>query len=128
MNGTSPSLVRLRTNVIAAAAEQELSPMTKMSHHVHLFGVSRALTVSVLASTLALASCGNRDQENQEQAASQRVPFAAFNDDATSDVLMRHTSGALAVWLINGDATTRQGIGELDASVNVLGLGDFDGD
>src|SRR5262249_24384101 len=52
-----------------------------------------------------------------------------FNGDGTADILWRHTSGALGLWLLNG--TTISGGGMVSPVSNdwtIAGVGDFNGD
>ncbi|MGD9968234.1 MAG: FG-GAP repeat domain-containing protein [Hyphomonadaceae bacterium] len=71
------------------------------------------------------------------------VEFVTFNDrtlafrpaegtvdgNGTSDILLRHANGALAVWMQNGAATTSASIiAATDPSYAAVGSGDFNGD
>src|SRR5262249_41215721 len=52
-----------------------------------------------------------------------------LNDDMTSDIVWRHSSGTLAIWLMNG--TQVIGGGELtivDPAWQIAGVGDFNAD
>jgi Ca2+-binding RTX toxin-like protein len=53
-----------------------------------------------------------------------------FNGDSKSDILWRHTSGAVAVWQGNGLATVAQAavIGNVDPTWDIAGTGDYNGD
>jgi hypothetical protein len=52
-----------------------------------------------------------------------------FDGDGKSDVLWRHSSGAVAVWLMNGYSIRQnQSPATVDSSYQIKGAGDFDGD
>jgi hypothetical protein len=52
-----------------------------------------------------------------------------FNGDHTSDILWRHTSGAVSIWLLNGVTITGQGSpGGATTDWSIAGVGDFNGD
>jgi probable HAF family extracellular repeat protein len=61
--------------------------------------------------------------------------IADFNGDAKTDILWRNTSGALALWQMNGASVSSSGMVTYqgntiapDASWTVAGVGDFNGD
>ena len=52
-----------------------------------------------------------------------------FNGDRRSDVVLRHSSGAVAVWLMDGTAIAGVGlVGNPGSSWQVVGTGDLNGD
>jgi Ca2+-binding RTX toxin-like protein len=53
-----------------------------------------------------------------------------FNGDGKSDILWRHTSGAVGVWQTNGLLPVTQSavIGAVDATWDIAGTGDYNGD
>ncbi len=52
-----------------------------------------------------------------------------FNGDGKADILWRHTSGALAVWLMNGITFASGGSpGSVPVDWTIAGVGDFNGD
>ncbi len=62
------------------------------------------------------------------------APMAApiksdFNGDSSADILWQHTSGARAIWLMNGTTYgSSVNLGTVAISWNVAGSGDFNGD
>ena len=51
------------------------------------------------------------------------------NGDGKADVLWRHTSGTVAVWLLNGSTIIGSGVpGSVSPGWTVAGVGDFNGD
>ena len=52
-----------------------------------------------------------------------------FNGDRNADILWQHTSGARAIWLMNGTAYgSSVNLGTVAVSWNIAGSGDFNGD
>ena len=52
-----------------------------------------------------------------------------FNGDGKADILWRHTSGSVAVWLMDGATFLSGGVpGTLPVDTAILGVGDFNGD
>src|SRR5262245_17341038 len=54
-----------------------------------------------------------------------------FNADGMTDIHWRHSSGAIAMWLMNSNGTIKSpvGLGTLPpATWSIVGTGDFDGD
>ena len=52
-----------------------------------------------------------------------------FNDDDTSDILWRNTSGSIAAWLMNGNQVlASQGLGAVTSAYSIIGQHDFNGD
>lgn len=52
-----------------------------------------------------------------------------FTGDGTSDVFMRHSSGTLGAWFVNGAGVTgAASLGVVDAAWEIEGVGDFNGD
>jgi alpha-N-arabinofuranosidase len=52
-----------------------------------------------------------------------------FNGDGRADILWRHTSGTVAVWLLNGPVVIGAGVpGAVASEWSVVGAGDFNGD
>ena len=52
-----------------------------------------------------------------------------FNGDGKTDVLWRHTSGMVAIWLMNGLTVGSWGVpAGIDSSWQIKAVGDFDGD
>ena len=62
--------------------------------------------------------------------ASSNIPGTGdFNGDGKSDILLRHSSGYVAMFLMNGaTVTSNLGVGGLDPSWSIVGIGDFNGD
>ena len=52
-----------------------------------------------------------------------------FNGDGKADILWRHTSGAVAIWFMNGSHIAGMGsLGNISADWVVERVGDFNGD
>jgi glucose/arabinose dehydrogenase len=52
-----------------------------------------------------------------------------FNGDSSADILWQHSSGARAIWLMNGTThTSSVSLGSVATSWNIVGSGDFNGD
>jgi len=51
-----------------------------------------------------------------------------FNGDGKSDILIRHTSGHLYMYEMDGNVRTGSNIGVLNTDWSVRGIGDFGGD
>ena len=52
-----------------------------------------------------------------------------FNGDGKADILWRHTTGTIAVWLLNGTSVIGSGaLGGVSTGGTVEGVGDFNGD
>jgi hypothetical protein len=52
-----------------------------------------------------------------------------FNGDSKSDILWRHTSGTVALWLLNGTSVSGSGVpGAPTTDWQIMGVGDFNGD
>ena len=52
-----------------------------------------------------------------------------FDGDGKADILLRHSSGYLAMWLMNSNTiSSNLGVGGLDPSWTIVGIGDFNGD
>lgn len=53
-----------------------------------------------------------------------------FNGDGKTDILWRHTSGSLYVWLLNGTGVIGTGFvgGAVSTNWQIVGVGDFNGD
>ena len=52
-----------------------------------------------------------------------------FNGDGKADILWRHTSGAVDIWLMNGTEQQRQRLArQRAADWTIQGVGDFNGD
>jgi hypothetical protein len=52
-----------------------------------------------------------------------------FNGDGKSDILLRDTSGNVAIWLMNGAQVTQfVGVGTVPSAWTIVGTGDFNGD
>ena len=55
--------------------------------------------------------------------------YSTFSGDGTSDIFMQYTSGAMGVWFVNGTGVTgAAGLGTVDATWDLKGVGDFNGD
>ena len=55
--------------------------------------------------------------------------YSTFSGDGTSDVFMRHSTGAMGVWFVNGSGVTgAAGLGAIDPAWAIEGVGDFNGD
>lgn len=55
--------------------------------------------------------------------------YSTFSGDGTSDVFMRHSSGTMGAWFVNGAGVTgAAGLGSLDLAWTIEGVGDFNGD
>src|SRR5690606_2634135 len=55
--------------------------------------------------------------------------YSTFSGDGTSDVFMRHSSGGMGLWFVNGSGDTgAAGLGAIDPAWAIEGVGDFNGD
>lgn len=55
--------------------------------------------------------------------------YSTFSGDGTSDVFMRHSTGAMGVWFVNGAGVTgAAGLGAVALSWAIEGVADFNGD
>jgi len=55
--------------------------------------------------------------------------YSTFSGDGTSDVFMRHSSGALGMWFVDGSGVTGAASpGSIDPIWAIEGVGDFNGD
>ncbi|HXJ83321.1 MAG TPA: VCBS repeat-containing protein, partial [Candidatus Methylomirabilis sp.] len=65
-----------------------------------------------------------------QPATSLRAPTSPdFNRDGTADLLWRHTSGVVAIWLMNGPTAVSVGsAGTVSTDWTIAGVGDFNGD
>ena len=56
-------------------------------------------------------------------------PDSDYNGDGNSDIVFQHTSGTVALWLMNGLTIADVCVpGAPDPSWQIVGTGDFDGD
>ena len=57
------------------------------------------------------------------------VNFVDFDGDGKTDILWRHSSGTVAIWLVDGGTIKSVGVvGGVDPSWEIKGIADFDGD
>jgi Ca2+-binding RTX toxin-like protein len=55
--------------------------------------------------------------------------YSTFSGDGASDILMQHSSGAMGVWFVGASGVTgAAGLGALDSTWDIEGVGDFNGD
>jgi hypothetical protein len=60
---------------------------------------------------------------------SRSIPDRDFNGDGKSDILWRHSSGALSMWLMNGGSiASTAGLGVVPMAWTISKIADFDGD
>ena len=69
------------------------------------------------------------DANHTMTAVFSRIPQPDFDGDGKSDILWQNTSGARAVWLMNGTTLKQSvGLGTVATSWSIVGSGDFDQD
>jgi hypothetical protein len=122
------------------AAKYLLYPITKSSNHLPAYsGIDAWLTA---ARDMVNGRGGLYDPEsgveigNVTKAESEMVIVPTgvspriidFDGDGKTDVLWQHTSGSVAVWLMNGTAKSSVGVpGSAGTDWQIKGVGDFDG-
>src|SRR5262249_23307408 len=88
-------------------------PRTASGNAGFIRRLSGAATGLGVPSFLAVPSNGRRD----------------FNGDAHADIVWRHSSGALAMWFMNGGSVIGSSVfGAVGSDWTLVGVGDFDGD
>lgn len=98
------------------------------------FGIGRATQATLrvvwpsgIVTSLTVAA--NSTLTILERAPNSAAVRADFNNDGQSDILWQNTSGARAIWLMNGTGRTSSvSLGTITPSWNIVGSGDFNGD
>jgi hypothetical protein len=66
---------------------------------------------------------------NFRASVNQNRPARDFNADGKTDILWQHSSGTVAIWLMNGTTVSSVGVpGSTGTDWQIKGLADFDGD
>ena len=112
----------------AAEAQDELFVANQGNHSVTVYSRTAGGNTAPLR-TLSGAATGLDGPIGLAVTATGPAVDRDFNGDGKADILWRDTSGAVAIWLMNGTAVASTGIlGTVTTDWTIVGVGDFNGD
>ena len=112
----------------AAEAQEELFVANVGNNSVTVYSRTASGKTAPLR-ILSGAATGLSGPEGLAVTASSRAVDRDFNGDANADILWRNTSGAVAIWLMNGNSVIGSVVlGTVTTDWTIGGVGDFNGD